>query len=846
MNKPETTAENLGKILNRPLVDEIKRSYLDYAMSVIVGRALPDARDGLKPVQRRILYAMLGLGIKHNQPYKKSARVVGETMGKFHPHGDSAIYETMVRMAQSWSMRYPLVDGQGNFGSIDGDSAAAMRYTEARFAKTGEAMLDHIDEDTVDWGPNFDESLQEPLALPALLPNLLLNGSTGIAVGMATNMPPHNLGETVDALRHLIRHPDATVGDLMKFLPGPDFPTGGAIIGNDGIIEAYTTGRGKLTVRGTCHIEEPQKGERGRSKVVITEIPYMVNKTTLIENIVKGFQEKHIDDIADLRDESDREGLRIVIEVARDGDPELVRRQLFSRTQLQTTFSIINLALVDNRPVELNLLELLNNFLNHRRDVVRRRTQFRLNKAESRRHIVEGLCRALDMIDQVISLIRASKTTDEARDGLVHMGFTETQANAILEMRLQRLTGLEREKLLAELTELLEAIAGYQRILADSSELDNVIADELSTIKHNFNDPRRTKILPKDLGQDYKIEDLIPEEELLVTLSRDGLLRRGPMDNFDVQGRGGRGRKGATLSEDDAVALMAVTTTHRDVYLFTSSGRVFALKGHAIPETKTGKGRPVGKFIALGENEKVVFLWGCANNDCASHLMLVTACGKGKRISSSELENLTRAGRRIITVQEGDELITVVATSGNDDLLFTTSDGQCLRTNEEQFRAQGRGAQGVRAISLAKGERVVNCKPVLPNEKLLVISELGLGKKIDVNEFSNHHRGGKGIRAMKLNAKSGKLAAAIMINEDEQLAVMTQLGRVIRLNAADIPLLSRNATGYFVMRPYENDVIVDAQRISGSLKVHTAPTDANEPSLFDVDTAAIEGGTEDQ
>lgn len=822
--------QNQGRVLNQPLVDEIKKSYLDYAMSVIVGRALPDARDGLKPVQRRILYGMMGLGIKHNQPYKKSARVVGETMGKYHPHGDSAIYDTMVRMAQEWSMRYPLVDGQGNFGSIDGDSAAAMRYTEARFAKAGEMMLDDLEEDTVDWGPNFDESLQEPLALPAALPNLLLNGATGIAVGMATNMAPHNLGEVVDALQLLITNPNADLADLMTLLPGPDFPTGGAILGSDGILEAYRTGRGKLTVRGTCHIEEPAKGSRGRSKVVITEIPYMVNKTTLIESIVKGVQTKTIDDVQDLRDESDRKGLRLVIDVTRDGDPELVMRQLFSRTSLETTFSIINLCLVDGRPVELNLKALLETFLTHRRDVVRRRTQFRLNKAEARRHILDGLCKALDMIDRVIAVIRGSATVEEARTGLMELTFTDVQAQAILDMRLQRLTGLEREKLLAELSDLLEAIAGYRAILNDAAVLDGVIADELKALKATFGDNRRTRLLGAESKQEYSIEDLIPEEELLVTLSRDGLLRRSPLDHFNVQSRGGKGRKGATLGDDDAVDMMAVTTTHRDVFFFTSTGRVFTLKGHAIPETKTGRGRPVAKHLPLADNEQVVFLWGPVRSGQTTHLVFLTAGGIGKRVAVTEIENIKKIGRRVINLDPGDELVSVVATGGSDDLFITASDGQCLRTAETQFRAMGRSARGVKAMRLSKGERVIACQVPPKDGKLLVITERGLGKRIDYGEFTPHLRGGGGIRALRVNERSGKLVASVGVHDDDQLAVMTALGRMIRLECRTVPVLSRNATGYIMIRPEEGDSVIAAHAIRNS-EVDKDPADTDTAQL---------------
>ncbi|NLA90540.1 MAG: DNA topoisomerase 4 subunit A, partial [Synergistaceae bacterium] len=518
-----------GRVLPLPLVEEIKNSYLDYAMSVIVGRALPDVRDGLKPVQRRILYAMMELGLRSGSSYKKSARVVGETMGKYHPHGDSAIYETMVRMAQSFSMRYPLVNGQGNFGSIDGDPAAAMRYTEAKLQETGEFMLADIDEDTVDWGPNFDESLMEPLCLPSLIPNLLVNGSSGIAVGMATNIPPHNLSEVADALKYMIDSDGSwEFGEIFARLPGPDFPTGGVILGRDGIIDAYRTGRGKIILRGKVDTEE---GKRGRTSVVITEIPYMVNKTSLLETMAKCVQEKHIDGVTDIRDESDREGLRIVLELSRDGDPELVTRQLYRRTQLQTTFGVINLALVDNHPVELPIADMLSHFLDHRRDVVRRRTQFRLDKALARAHIVEGLVKALDIIDEVITLIRAAQTAQEAKNGLVaELGFTETQAQAILDMRLQRLTGLEREKLETELAALFADIERFRTILGNRQALDGVISEELSEVRRKFGDDRKTEIL--DRYEEVLAEDLIPENDIVVMLSKDGYMKRKDLDEY--------------------------------------------------------------------------------------------------------------------------------------------------------------------------------------------------------------------------------------------------------------------------------------------------------------------------
>jgi len=680
----------LGKVLPLTLEEEIKQSYLDYAMSVIVGRAIPDARDGLKPVQRRILYSMLELGLRSNQPYKKSARIVGETMGKYHPHGDAAIYDALARMAQDFSMRYPLIDGQGNFGSIDGDPPAAMRYSEARLSPLGEEMLADIDEDTVDWGPNFDESLREPLVLPSLLPNLLLNGSSGIAVGMATNIPPHNLGEVIDALCLFVeKDGNVELDEILSVLPGPDFPTGGIIMGRDGIVDAYKTGRGKLIVRGKAHEEE---SGRGRKAVVITEIPYMVNKAGLVETIAREAKEGRINGVIDIRDESDRRGLRIVIELQRDADPDLALRQLYTRTQLQTTFGVINLALVDAKPVVLPLLELLRVFVEHRRSVVRRRTTFRLKKAEERAHLVEGLVRALDMIDQVIALIRSSKDARSAEAGLVQeFGFTQAQAKAILDMRLQRLTNLERHKLEEELANLLRDISRYNAILTSPKLLDSVVKDELVALKNRYSDSRRTEI--SDSVEILAEEELIPESEIVVVLSRDGYLRRMPLGDYRSQGRGGKGVKGVNLSSEDEIARLIVTTTHRNVYFFTSEGRVFAIRGYVIPEVKSGKGKNVSRFLSLGENEEIVTL-GDSCTERAKFVFFATKRGNAKRLPVSELEGLTSVGRRIMGFEDGDAIARVRFTSGEDELvLVTASDRRSESTRERFLLRAGRRAE---------------------------------------------------------------------------------------------------------------------------------------------------------
>jgi DNA gyrase subunit A len=802
----EVKGESLfSKVLPLPLVEEIKESYLNYAMSVIVGRALPDARDGLKPVQRRVLFAMDNLGLRHGSAYKKSATVVGDTMGKYHPHGDSAMYETMVRMAQPWSLRYPLVDGQGNFGSIDGDSAAAMRYTEARLFELGELMLSDIEEESVDWGPNFDESLKEPLVLPSSIPNLLVNGGTGIAVGMATNIPPHNLREVVDTLCYLIDTPAEEVDfeEILKRLPGPDFPTGGIILGRDGIRDAYRTGRGKVLVRGRMHIEE---GKRGRVSVVVTEIPFMLNKTTLIEAMASAVQEKTVDGVSDIRDESDREGMRIVLDLTRDGDPDLVMRQLYKRTQLQSTFGVINLALDKSYPREMPILDMLTLFLGHRRDVVRRRTQFRLNKALARAHIVEGLSRALDIIDRVIELIRAAKSAAEARDGLVgNLGFSELQAQAILEMRLQRLTGLEREKLHEELRQLAADIESYRKILGDSVILDGVIRTELTEIGTKFGDDRRTEIVEGYEESTY--DELIPESDIVVVLSKDGFLKRQDLGSYTLQGRGGKGRKGAFVREEDTIAFVSVTHTHRELYFFTTRGRVLTLKGHMVPETKTGKGKQIAKLLPLEENEQVVTLYG-GELEGVNYAFFITKGGVAKRLGLSELANSNRP-RRIITLDEGDEIAQVRLTTGKDDLLLMTAGAQALRVSEEEFRAMGRDARGVRGMHLAPGDIIISCDIVNEESHILILSERGVGKRSRFGEFTPHHRGTSGVRAMNLGPRTGNLIGCWAVREQDEIIAITSRGRMIRVAVHETPLLSRTAMGNITVRLDEGDSVAD-------------------------------------
>ncbi len=803
-NSKQSSLFEINKVRTLPLEEEIKQSYLNYAMSVIVGRALPDARDGLKPVQRRILYAMMELGVRHNQPFKKSARIVGETMGKYHPHGDVAIYDTMARLSQDFSMRYTLVDGQGNFGSIDGDPPAAMRYTEARLHALGEEMLADINEETIDWGPNFDESLKEPLVLPSRIPNLIVNGSTGIAVGMATNMPPHNLGEAIDVCCALLDDPETELGELMTLMPGPDFPTGGVILGRDGIIDAYRTGRGKITVRGRVSVEEHKKGRRS---VIISEIPYMVNKTNFIETIAKGAQSGIIDGISDLRDESDRKGMRIVIELQRDADPGLVIRQLYSRTQLQSTFGVINLAIVDGGTKELPLKDMVLIFLNHRRSVVRRRTEFRLRRAEERRHIVDGLLRALDAIDRVIEIIRGSSDGSAARNNLVsELGFTEIQAQAILDMRLQRLTGLEREKLDAELAQLLMDIERYNSILSSRQVLDSVVKSELQEIKAAYGDKRRTDI--ENDVEDVAEEDLIPEEDIVVALTRDGYIRRMPLQDYRVQQRGGKGVKGVATKAEDEISMVSATTTHKTLYLFTNRGRVFGVRGFSLPEPKTGKGKLIGTIITLEKGERVVAMKD-SSLEVAKFVFFVTKLGTAKRLPVGELEGLTRAGRRVLGIAEDDDISRVRVTSGSDDLLLTTAKGQTLRVSEEEFRPQGRQAQGVRGIRLDEGDSVVGCDVVAEGREVFFISEYGIGKRTAYDEFTRHHRAGYGVLAMRLSGKTGNLVGAWGVHDEEDIIVITSRGRMVRICAKEISTLSRSATGYTVVSLDEGDAVAD-------------------------------------
>ena len=804
--------QNSEKILNLPLVGEIKTSYLNYAMSVIVGRALPDARDGLKPVQRRVLYAMSELGLKHNTAYKKSARIVGETMGKYHPHGDSAIYDTMVRLAQNWNLRYTLVDGQGNFGSIDGDSPAAMRYTEARLSRAGELMLANLDENTVEWGQNFDESLKEPLTLPSVMPNLLVNGSTGIAVGMATNMPTHNLREVSEVLCWLIDNgiepEDANLADIMKIMPGPDFPTGGEILGRSGILEAYSTGRGKITVRGKLHVEE---SKRGRQSIIITEIPYNVNKTMLLEAMVQAVQDKDIEGVHEMRDESDRDGLRIVIELSRDADSDLITRQLYKHTSLQSTFGVINLALVDKHPKILGIRELLSIFLNYRRDVVRRRTEYRLKQAKAREHVIEGLKKALTHIEQVIRTIRSTNNAAEAKASLQSvLEFSEVQAQAILDMRLQRLTGLERSRLDEEQSKLLADISSYTHILEDRKALDGVIRSELADISERFGDDRRTAITEAEAAE-AELSELIPEEDIVITLSKDGMIKRQPLEFYRLQATGGKGRKGANIHEDDSIEILCVTNTHRDIFFFTNTGRIMAVKGFEIPETKSGKGKPVGRYLSLADNERVVNIAGDGAKDF-KYAFFVTRKGIAKKISFEELKYTNRA-KRIMKLDAGDEIAQVRLTTGSNDIIMVTRNGLALRISESEFRPLSRTARGSTAIRLKNDDRVISCDVVDDSRTILVISQYGIGKRVEFASFMPHHRATSGICLMELTEKTGKLSVSLSVKSKDEIIAISSKGRMIRMPVEGIAVMKRHSVGNIILRLDEGDTVADSSII---------------------------------
>ena len=802
--------KNIGTLIPLDVEDELKKSFISYAMAVIVTRALPDVRDGLKPVHRRILYSMSELGVTPDKPYRKSARIVGDVLGKYHPHGDSSVYDAMVRLAQDFSIRYMLVDGQGNFGSVDGDGAAAMRYTEARLSKISLEMVRDIEKETVDFYPNFDETLMQPAVMPSRFPNLLVNGSSGIAVGMTTNIPPHNLGEVIDAVVHMIEHPDCTVDDLMQFVKGPDFPTGGVILGRRGIYDAYHEGRGRIIVRAKSEIED-MGGNRQR--IVVTEIPYMVNKARLIEKIAELVHDKTVEGISDIRDESDRDGMRIVIDLKRDVNANIVLNYLYKHTQLQDTFGAIMLALVDGEPKILSLRQIIHHYIEHQEDVIRRRTQYDLNKAEARSHILEGLIIALDNIDEVVQLIRSSRTAQDAKNGLMErFGLTERQAQAILDMRLQRLTGLERDKIEAEYAELQKQIAYFRAVLADEQLVLGIIRDEILEVKAKYADPRRTEI--SALDGEIDMLDLIEEEDMVVTMTHYGYVKRLPKTTYRAQRRGGKGVIATTTREEDFVEQMYVTSTHDPLMFFTNRGRVYQMNCYEIPEAgRTARGTAIVNLLQLSPGEKVTTMLPIPAEKVAGHyLVMATRQGIIKRTELSEFVNLRKAGLIAIVLRDDDELIGVRRTEGDSEILVGTRDGMAIRFDENDMRPIGRSAMGVRSIELGQGDEVIDVAVVEEGAQVLSITENGYGKRTDVEEYRLQQRGGKGIKAMNLTEKTGKLAAQLLVHDAEDLMLITNDGTVIRTPVSSISVLGRNTQGVRLMRVGEESKVVCVAR----------------------------------
>ena len=801
---------NEGKVIPVDINQEMKKCYIDYAMSVIVGRALPDVRDGLKPVHRRILYSMQELGITPDKGYRKCARIVGDVLGKYHPHGDSSVYDALVRLAQDFSMRYMLVDGHGNFGSVDGDSAAAMRYTEAKMNKISTEMLRDINKDVVDFVPNFDGEEKEPSVLPSRFPNLLVNGSAGIAVGMATNIPPHNLGEVIDGTIKIIDEPEVTSLELMSCIKGPDFPTGGIIMGKSGIRAAYETGKGKVIVRAKAEIEE----ENSRHRIVVTEIPYQVNKAKLIESIADLVKDKKITGISDLRDESDRDGMRIVIELKKDANPSVVLNLLYKHTKMQDTFGIIMLALVNNEPKVLNLKELLSNYIDFQKDVIKRRTIFELNKAQARAHILEGLRIALDNIDEVINIIRNSKTTELAKNSLIEVfGLSDKQASAILEMRLRRLTGLERDKIEEEYAELMKQIEYLNSILASEEKLLGVIKEELLEIKNKYNDERRTQI--ESVMNEIDIEDLIQEEEVVITLTHTGYIKRIPADTYSAQKRGGKGIQAMSTKEDDFVEHVMVTSTHSDILFFTNRGRVYKLRAYQIPEAgRTAKGTNVINLIQIEQEERIETVLSIRDNNKEGFLFMATKQGRVKKTPIEEFKNLRKGGLIALTLRDGDELLKVKVTHGDANIMIVTKDGYALKFNEKDVRAMGRLASGVRAMKLRENDIAVCMDIAVDEEKLLVVSENGYGKRTSVSEYKVQQRGGLGLITYKINDKTGKLAGATICKEDDELMLINSSGIAIRMNVSDISVNGRATMGVRLMKTKEEEKVVAVAKIA--------------------------------
>jgi DNA gyrase subunit A len=821
-----------NKIIETIFEDEIKNAYLDYSMSVIVSRALPDVRDGLKPVHRRILYAMNELGLTPNKPYRKSARIVGEVLGKYHPHGDAAVYEAMVRMAQPWAMRYPLVDGQGNFGSIDGDAPAAMRYTEARLSWIAMETLRDIDKNTVDFRPNFDDSLKEPVVLPTVFPTLLVNGSSGIAVGMATNIPPHNLGEIVDGLLALINNPNLTVDELMKYVPAPDFPTGGIIYGYEGIKEAYTTGKGKITIRSKAIID--------KNCIIIKEIPYQVSKSNLIERIAELVKNHILDDITDIRDESDRDGIRIVIELKKEAKPEIVLNNLFKHTQLQVTFGAIMLALVEGKPKILNLLELMQLFIQHRNEVIVRRTKFELEAAEKKLHILEGFLIALNHLDEVIELIKTSPDPKSASERLqTRFGLSEIQAKAILDLRLQRLTNLEQVKIKQEYEEIKQKIEEYKAILNSKEIQLKIIADELVELKQKYNDERRTQIVFE--AKDITIEDIIANEEVIVTLSHNGFIKRMPVGMYRRQSKGGRGVTGVKINDDDFIEYVFKAQTHHDLLFFTDKGRCYKIKVYDIPEgSRISRGRSLSNLISKEPNEKVTAFLPVDSFDESKYIVMITEKGIIKKTELSNFANVRSTGIIAINLTENDKLVVVRITDGSSQILIGTSNGLACRFDESEVRPMGRTAAGVKGITLEGDDKVVSMITTNDPEgtQLLIVGQNGFGKRTLLSEFRLTHRGAKGVISMKVNEKTGKIVGILKVSDTDDLFVITARGVIIRQPVYQIRLIGRNTQGVKLIKLDPGDLISDITVVPSTPNINDngdgEQSDSNE-LIFDND-----------
>ena len=805
-----------------PIEEEMRKSYLDYAMSVIVGRALPDIRDGLKPVHRRVLFAMHELGLTWNRAYKKSARVVGEVLGKYHPHGDAPVYEALVRMVQEFSLRYPLVDGQGNFGSIDGDPPAAMRYTETRLAKIAHELLADIEKDTVDFTPNFDESLQEPLVLPTKVPNLLVNGSSGIAVGMATNIPPHNLREVVDALVRVIDEPDVSIDELMKLVPGPDFPTRGYIYGRSGIREAYTTGRGIITLRAKAHVE---KMRGGREAIIVTELPYQVNKASLMEKIGELVRDKRIEGISERRDESNREGIRIVLELGRGEMPQIVINQLYKHTQMQTTFGVIMLALVGRRPQVVNLKQMLQEFIAFRREVVTRRTKYDLARAEERAHILEGLRKAVDQLDLVIRLIRQAESPDAAKDALVRqLQLSEIQAKAILDMRLQRLTQLERHKIVEEHEQTLALIADLKGILASEQRLLGIIKDELGALKEEFGDERRTEILAET--QDLTIEDLLADEDMVVTITRSGYIKRTHVEAYRSQKRGGKGVTGMETKEEDIVEDLFVASTHSFLLFFTNKGKVHWLKVHEIPEGgRQAKGKAMANVLSLGEAERVATCVPVRDFESGGYVLFATKQGKVKKTELSAFSHPRAGGIQAISLEDGDEVMGARRTDGQREVLLSTKQGMIIRFREDEVRPMGRTAAGVRGIDVDEGDQVIAAETIKEGVTILTVTERGYGKRTPLDEYRLQGRAGKGIIDIKTAGRNGAVVGMLQVREGDDILVVTTKGKIIRVHADEVTSQGRNTMGVRIIDLDADDQVGNLARV----EAEQAAPDASAP-----------------